>query len=490
MKRISFIIALAIVAVALVAVMVACDPSGDTSQQAYFNNNDKDVALLYETGTVKEAVGVINGGESATYDVAIANKYDPATLTATAKNAKISLTVTGSVDPESTVENGYTVVGQLTISDVTETASISFSAEEADIEFTVKLSENASEAALTAELLDSFNLSDGQILRMTYSELDWTDGLGIVISGAVNGNYRLYDGSTGESAFISDNGLVTGFFDHISEARNQYKIWLDAGVMQMSNEIIFCPENCSKETLYVSSVSGSIIEIEEPVDVDLTVDNLEEVTVRLLDTDGNRMTGTVCVNGSAFEIKDAQSGVKLDKLPIEYYSAEDLQTFIENGAGGMFAQTYNISAEVDLVDNTDVVAFKTSVDDAGIKFEPRYMSAVYYYDENGTAWVARNYYNEAEYIVDFALYGVADGLDYVVTVTYGGTVKEFNLNEMYELTDPVDSWVGLNDITYLTDGTAEENIKIAKYVSGGKIQNVYVCCIAEEGHGEYEINFR
>ena len=103
MKKLSLILLLAVIAVALVALMVACDPPGSKTQQVYFNSNNSDIALLYEQGTTNSPSTVLNSGESATFDVAISNKYDPATLTATAKNAKVSLKFTCSVDSASMI---------------------------------------------------------------------------------------------------------------------------------------------------------------------------------------------------------------------------------------------------------------------------------------------------------------------------------------------------------------------------------------------------
>ena len=195
MKKLSLILLLAVIAVALVALMVACDPPGSKTQQVYFNSNNSDIALLYEQGTTNSPSTVLNSGESATFDVAIANKYDPATLTATAKNAKVSLKVTGSVDSAAMIENGYTVVGKLTISDITGTAEINFSAEEAEIAFTFKLSDNATEAdAFLSELVlsDETTLAEavneeGYTYNLTYSEYAGTANQGIIVGGATKG---------------------------------------------------------------------------------------------------------------------------------------------------------------------------------------------------------------------------------------------------------------------------------------------------------------
>ena len=172
MKKLSLILVLAVIAVALAALMVACDPPGSKTQQVYFNSNNSDIALLYEQGMTNSPSTVLNSGESATFDVAIANKYDPATLTATAKNAKVSLKVTGSVDSAAMIENGYTVVGKL----INE---------------------------------------EGYTYNLTYSEYAGTANQGIIIGGATNGTYSFYS-LNGECFVGSDNGLVTGFYDHQS----------------------------------------------------------------------------------------------------------------------------------------------------------------------------------------------------------------------------------------------------------------------------------
>ena len=495
MKKLSLILLLTVIAVALVALMVACDPPGGEMQQVYFNNAGSDIAKIYDAGTTTETVGALNSGESATFDVAISNKYDPATLTATAKNAKVTLNVTGSVDTASVVENGYTVVGKITVSDVTGTATINFSAEEAEIDFTFKISENSPETDLAGEFLESFGISDGKTMQLTYSELTTQEGFGISLTGATNGTYQLYDTTTGACPFGSDNNLVVGFYDFVSETRNQYKIWLNSNVMQLSNEIVVYPENCAKERLYVNSASGSIIDISKPADVDVSVDNLSGVTIRLEDTDGSYMTGTVSVNGTDIPITDADKGVTLEKLPIQYYSDEELTSIIENDTmGGMFVQTFNISTEADLSEKSGVCAFETSAEDSGVTFEPRYFDTIYYYDENGKAWTLRNANNnnKAEYIVEYDLNAVAGNLSYVVTVTAGTSVKEFDLNSMYELTEVENDWAGYGDtVTYLTEGNdADPNIQLAVYKTGGKILNVYVYLIADESCSEFEINLK
>ena len=493
MKKLSLILILTVIAVALVALMVACDPPGGETQQVYFNNNNTEIAKIYDAGTTTETVGALNSGESATYDVAIANKYDPSTLKATAKGAKVSLNITGSVDTASVVENGYTVVGKITVSDVTGTATINFSAEEAEIDFTFKISENSPETDLAGEFLESFGISDGKTMQLTYSELTTQEAFGISLTGDTNGTYQLYDTTTGACPFGSDNGLVTGFYDHITTKRNQYKIWLDTNVMQLSNEIVVYPENCAKERLYVNSASGSIIDITKPADVDVSVDNLSGVTIRLKGADGSYMTGTVSVNGTAIEITDAGAGIKLGKLPIEYYSDEELTSIIENDTmGGMFVQTFNISTEADLSEKSGVCAFETSAEDSGVTFEPR-IDMVYYYDGNGTAWALRNEnnYDKAEYIVKYDLSSAAGALSYVLTVTVGETVKEFNLNSMEESISVDNPWTGDEDAVYLTteDVTGAE-IEIAIKKTDGEIMNVYVYCLAEESVDAMKINIQ
>ena len=494
MKKLSLILLLTVIAVALVALMVACDPPGSKTQQVYFNNADSDIAKIYDAGTTTETVGALNSGESATYDVAIANKYDPDTLKATAKNAKVSLKVTGSVDSAAMIENGYTVVGKITVSDVTGTATINFSAEEAEIDFTFKISENSPETDLAGEFLESFGISDGKTMQLTYSELTTQEAFGISLTGATNGTYQLYDTTTGACPFGSDNGLVTGFYDHITTERNQYKIWLDTNVMQLSNEIVVYPENCAKERLYVNSASGSIIDISKPADVDVSVDNLSGVTIRLEDTDGSYMTGTVSVNGTAIEITDADSGIKLDKLPIQYYSDEELTSLIENDTmGGMFVQTFNISTEADLSEKSGVCAFETSAEDSGVTFEPTRIDMVYYYDGNGTAWALRNKNNsdKAEYIVKYDLSTAAGALSYVLTVTVGETVKEFNLNSMEESISVDNPWTGDEDAVYLnTEDVTGAEIEIAIKKTDGEIMNVYVYCLAEKSVDAMKINIQ
>ena len=494
MKKLSLILILTVIAVALVALMVACDPPGGKTQQVYFNNAGSDIAKIYDAGTTTETAGALNSGESATYDVAIANKYDPSTLKATAKGAKVSLNITGSVDTASVVENGYTVVGKITVSDVTGTATINFSAEEADIGFTFKIAETPDEGSLAEDFLDSFNISDGQTVQRTFSELTVRDGFGILLTGATNGTYQLYDTTTGALPFGSDNNLVPQFYDYVSTARNQYLIALDLGVMKLSNEIVVYPENCAKERLYVNSASGSIIDITKPADVDVSVDNLSGVTIHLKEADGSYMTGTVSVNGTDIPITDADKGVTLEKLPIQYYSDEELTSLIENDTmGGMFVQTFNISTEADLSHKEGVCAFETSAEDSGVTFEPTRIDMVYYYDGNGTAWALRNKNNsdKAEYIVKYDLSTAAGALSYVLTVTVGETVKEFNLNSMEESISVDNPWTGDEDAVYLnTENVTGAEIEIAIKKTDGEIMNVYVYCLAEKSVDAMKINIQ
>lgn len=501
MKKLSLILVLAVIAVALVALMVACDPPGSETQQVYFNSNNSDIALLYEQGTTNSPSTVLNSGESATFDVAIANKYDPATLTATAKNAKVSLKVTGSVDSAAIIENGYTVVGKLTISDITGTAEINFSAEEADIGFTFKLSDNATAAdAFLGELV----LSDGTTLaeavneegytyNSKYSEFAAGASYGIVVSGAKNGTYSFYS-LNGECFAGSDNGLVTGFYDHITVARNQYAIWLDASKMALTNEIILYPEYCSKALLFAYSDSGNIINIDSPENVDITVDNMRETKIFLKNLDGANMPGTIFVNGSAVDV--TEEGHSLNKLPIEYYSDAAIE---QDGAEDLLSTTYyKITTEFDATNVQGLQSF-TATTATGAKLVPYQLSQVYYYDyETNTAFVKEPDWTVAgpearnQYILDIDASQLSGGADMIITLTVdNGEATIFNiLGHWNIIEDGSQTWMGNADnIDYWATHRDDCRIAIEKF-SDGVIAHIFVLLEPAEGIENMTISFQ
>lgn len=486
MKKLSLILVLAVIAVALVALMVACDPPGSKTQQVYFNSNNSDIALLYEQGTTNSPSTVLNSGESATFDVAISNKYDPATLTATAKNAKVSLKVTGSVDSAAMIENGYTVVGKLTISDITGTAEINFSAEEAEIAFTFKLSDNATEADA---FLDEFRLSDettlaeavadGYRYTTTYSQL--TDG--IILSGVKNGTYTLYDPNTGKYAFASDNNLVTGVYDHIATERNQYAIWLDANVMQLSNEITIDPACFDTQRLSVYSQSGNIITIDSPENVDITANNFREVTVYLNDVDGAHKAGTIFVNGKEIQIN--ANGYSLEKLPLEYYTDAAIEEGIDASDP---SGTYFITTELSDDDKQSLQSV-TATTDTGADVGAYRLNEVYFYDyETDTAWVKSN----GEYILHFNVGNLPrESYNGIITVTIDDEQPiSFNLfNNWSIITDGSQDWVGTEANLYYWF-TDRDDIKIAvKQYSDGLTSDIFVQCALGASAENVIINF-
>lgn len=501
MKKLSLILVLAVIAVALVALMVACDPPGGETQQVYFNSNNSDIALLYEQGTTNSPSTVLNSGESATFDVAIANKYDPATLTATAKNAKVSLKVTGSVDSAAMIENGYTVVGKLTISDITGTAEINFSAEEAEIAFTFKLSDNATEAdAFLGELVlsDETTLAEavneeGYTYNLTYSEYAGTANQGIIIGGATNGTYNFYS-LNGECFVGSDNGLVTGFYDHITTERNQYKIWMDTSKMALTNEIILYPEYCSKAFLFAYSDSGNIINIDSPENVDITVDNMGETKIFLKNLDGANMPGTIFVNGS--EVTVTEAGYSLEKLPIEYYSDAAIE---QDGAEDLLSTTYyKITTEFDATDAQGLQSF-TATTATGAKLVPYQLSQVYYYDdETNTAFVKEPDWTVAgpgarnQYILDIDVSQLSGGADMIITLTVdNGEATIFNiLGHWNIIEDGSQDWKGNADnIDYWATGLDDCKIAIEKF-SDGMIAHIYVLLAPVDGVDNMTISFQ
>ena len=501
MKKLSLILVLAVIAVALAALMVACDPPGSKTQQVYFNSNNSDIALLYEQGMTNSPSTVLNSGESATFDVAIANKYDPATLTATAKNAKVSLKVTGSVDSAAMIENGYTVVGKLTISDITGTAEINFSAEEAEIAFTFKLSDNATEAdAFLGELV----LSDGTTLaeavneegytyNSKYSEFAAGASYGIVVSGAKNGTYSFYS-LNGECFAGSDNGLITGFYDHITVARNQYAIWLDASKIALTNEITLYPEYCSKAFLFAYSDSGNIINIDSPENVDITVDNMGETTIFLKDLDGVNMPGTIFVNGS--EVAVTEAGYSLNKLPIEYYSDAAIE---QDGAEDLLSTIYyRITTEFDATDAQGLQSF-TATTATGAKLVPYQLSQVYYYDdETNTAFVKEPDWTVAgpgarnQYILDIDVSQLSTSADMIISLSIddGEPIVFDILNNLATIEDGSQTWMGNGDnIEYRATDRDDCMIAIEKF-SDGITAHIFVLLAPADGVENMTINFQ
>lgn len=501
MKKLSLILVLAVIAVALVALMVACDPPGGETQQVYFNSNNSDIALLYEQGTTNSPSTVLNSGESATFDVAISNKYDPATLTATAKNAKVSLKVTGSVDSAAMIENGYTVVGKLTISDITGTAEINFSAEEAEIAFTFKLSDNATEAdVFLGELVlsDETTLAEavneeGYTYNLKYSEYAGTANQGIIIGGATNGTYNFYS-LNGECFVGSDNGLVTGFYDHITTERNQYKIWMDTSKMALTNEIILYPEHCSKAFLFAYSDSGNIINIDSPENVDITVDNMGETKIFLKNLDGANIPGTIFVNGS--EVPVTEAGYSLNKLPIEYYSDAAIE---QDGAEDLLSTTYyKITTEFDATDAQGLQSF-TATTATGAKLIPYQMSQVYYYDaETNTAFVKEPDWTVAgpgarnQYILDIDVSQLSTSADIIISLSIddGEPIVFDILNNLATIEDGSQTWMGNGDnIEYRATDRDDCMIAMEKY-SDGMIAHIYVLLAPAEGVENMTISFQ
>lgn len=492
MKKLSLILVLAVIAVALVALMVACDPPGGETQQVYFNSNNSDIALLYEQGTTNSPSTVLNSGESATFDVAIANKYDPATLTATAKNAKVSLKVTGSVDSAAMIENGYTVVGKLTISDITGTAEINFSAEEADISFNFVLA--GEEDGILEEMIlsDDTKLSeateDGYTYKTTYSELQKADGFGIILSGPVNGKYQ-FQNDMGEQFIDSSNELVSGFFEYINVERDQYIISVNSNVMAFSNEITVHTDRYSKQRLQFNGNSGSIIEITRPEDVDIYFDGIGNAVIRLKNPDGQYMTGTIDINGTEIEITDAQAGYALNKMPVEYCSDELLE---DTSEAYSYIDSYNISTEYDMSAVHGACSITADCDNTAVTISPYRIHEVYYYDKaTNTAWIIVPEGAESvDYILEFNTMNAGSELEMFVNLT-GNQSMNHSLYQLPERTnlDQSEKWLGGMGETYLqTDNLTGVEFAIMKY-NDGQVNSVYVNFTLQGGE-HFEIELR
>ena len=490
MKKLLLIGALVIVAVALVAVTAACDPPGD--EQGYFNNINNEIAKLYKTGTTEEYFGSVNGGESATFDVAIANKYDPATLTATAKNAKVSLKVTGSVDSAAMIENGYTVVGKLTISDITGTAEIVFTADEADISFNFVLA--GEEDGILEEMIlsDDTKLSeateDGYTYKTTYSELQKADGFGIILSGPLNGKYQ-FQNDMGEQFIDSSNELVSGFFEYINVARNQYNISVNSNVMALSNEITVHTDRYSKQRLLFNGNSGSIIEITRPEDEDIYFDGIGKAVIKLKDPYGQYMTGTIDINGTEIEIADAQAGYALKKMPVEYCSDELLA---DTSEAYSYIDSYNISTEYDMSAVHGACSITADCDNTAVTISPYRIHEVYYYDKaTNTAWIIVPEGAESvDYILEFNTMNAGSELEMFVNLN-GDQSMNHSLYQLPERTnlDQSEKWLGGTDETYLqTDNLTDVEFAIRKY-NDGPIYSVYVNFTLKGGE-HFEIELR
>ena len=492
MKKLSLILVLAVIAVALVALMVACDPPGSKTQQVYFNSNNSDIALLYEQGTTNSPSTVLNSGESATFDVAISNKYDPATLTATAKNAKVSLKVTGSVDSAAMIENGYTVVGKLTISDITGTAEINFSAEEADIIFNFVLA--GEEDGILEEMIlsDDTKLSkateDGYTYKTTYSELQNADGFGIILSGPLNGKYQ-FQNDMGERFIDSSNELVSGFSEYINVERDQYIISVNSNVMAFSNEITVHTDRYSKQRLQFNGNSGSIIEITRPEDEDIYFDGIGNAVIKLKGPDGQYMTGTIDINGTEIEIDDAQKGYALEKMPVEYCSDELLADASEAYS---YIYSYNISTEYNMSAVHGACSITADCDNTAVTISPYRIHEVYYYDKaTNTAWIIVSEGAESvDYILEFNTMNAGSELEMFVNLT-GNQSMNHSLYQLPERTnlDQSEKWLGGMGETYLqTDNLTGVEFAIMKY-NDGQVNSVYVNFTLQGGE-HFEIELR
>ena len=465
MKKLLLIGALVIVAVALVAVTAACDPPGD--EQGYFNNINNEIAKLYKTGTTEEYFGSVNGGESATK-------------------------VTGSVDSAAMIENGYTVVGKLTISDITGTAEIVFTADEADISFNFVLA--GEEDGILEEMIlsDDTKLSeateDGYTYKTTYSELQKADGFGIILSGPLNGKYQ-FQNDMGEQFIDSSNKLVSGFFEYINVARNQYNISVNSNVMALSNEITVHTDRYSKQRLLFNGNSGSIIEITRPEDEDIYFDGIGKAVIRLKDPYGQYMTGKIDINGTEIEITDAQAGYALEKMPVEYCSDELLADTFEAYS---YIDSYNISTEYDMSAVDDACSITADCDNTAVKISPYRIHEVYYYDKaTNTAWIIVPEGAESvDYILEFNTMNAGSELEMFVNLT-GDQSMNHSLYQLPERTnlDQSEKWLGGTDETYLqTDNLTDVEFAIRKY-NDGKIYSVYVNFTLKGGE-HFEIELR
>ena len=434
MKKKILLCAIIALAVMLTAILAAC--SGGKTYQATVEGIDG--ATISDAG--KEGViSAIKEGGSASYDLWLPNKYDPATVRLTVDGQPISTTLNTQYDNNADL-SGVQVALTFTVTDVKKNIVVKVSAEERKADFVFKLAEGAS--VTNRDILADFRIADkftaleavssvnGKTLSFTSSELDaLTSGISIT-SGKSIGHYDVYNGSNDEPGWFieGEDGYIRPVID--SEKHN-YTLLLLASNLKLNNlvkEVYIYPQNVSYESWYVNSETGSVADCVISGDGNSTfaANDNRTVTITLKNAEGADLSGAkVFVNDT--ELKKNASGeyvIEAGKSPIEYANVDENTNYI----------TTEFDIRVTGVDMSGATGAKTfTYEPFGDAFEYDVLSN-YYYSEGNTAWYYENvngYYENASFAMD--RFNNDSLLPSVITITGESYSKTIDIKEYLPL---------------------------------------------------------
>ena len=434
MKKKILLCAVIALAVLLTAILAAC--SGGNTYQATVEGID--CATISDAG--KEGViSAIKEGGSASYDLWLPNKYDPATVRLTVDGQPISTTLNTQYDNNADL-SGVQVALTFTVTDVKKNIVVKVSAEERKADFVFKLAEGA--AVTNRDILTDFRIADkftaleavssesGKTLSFTSSELDaLTEGISIT-SGRSIGHYELYNSSDDEPGWFieGEDGYIRPVID--SEKHN-YTLLLLTSNLKLNNlvkEVYIYPQNVSYESWYVNSETGSVADCVISGDGNSTfaANDNRTVTITLKNAEGADLSNAkVFVNDT--ELKKNASGeyvIEAGKSPIEYVNVGENTNYI----------TTEFDIRVTGVDMSGATGAKTfTYEPFGDAFEYDVMSN-YYYTEGNTAWYYENvngYYENASFAMD--RFNNDSLLPSVITITGESYSKTIDIKEYLPL---------------------------------------------------------
>ena len=434
MKKKILLCAIIALAAMLTAILAAC--SGGKTYQASVEGIDG--AAISDAG--KEGViSAIKEGGSASYDLTLPNKYDPATVRLTVDGQPLSYTLNANYD-NAAMLNDYQVALTFTVTDVKKNIVVKVSAEERKADFVFKLAEGA--AVTNRDILADFRIADkftaleavssesGKTLSFTSSELDaLTEGISIT-SGRSIGHYELYNSSDDEPGWFieGEDGYIRPVID--SEKHN-YTLLLLTSNLKLNNlvkEVYIYPQNVSYESWYVNSETGSVADCVISGDGNSTfaANDDRTVTITLKNVEGADLSNAkVFVNDT--ELKKNASGeyvIEAGKSPIEYVNVDENTNYI----------TTEFDIRVTGVDMSGATGAKTfTYEPFGDAFEYDVLSN-YYYSEGNTAWYYENvngYYENASFYMD--RFNSDSLLPSVITITGESYSKTIDIKEYLPL---------------------------------------------------------
>lgn len=382
-------------AVLLTAIMVAC--SGNTYQASVEGIDGASISDVGKEGVIS----AIKEGGSASYDLWLPNKYDPATVKLTVDGQPISTTLNTQYDNNADM-SGKQIALTFTVTNVKKNIVVKVSAEERKVDFVFKLAEGAS--VMNRDILADFRIADkftaleavsavnGKTLSFTCSELDaLAEGISIT-SGRSIGHYELYNSSDDEPGWFinGDDGYIKPVMD---SDKHNYSLLLSANGLKLKNlvrEIYIYPQNVSYMSWYVSCDAGSVADyvISGDGDTSFVANDNRTVTITLKNAEGADLSGAkVFVNDT--ELKKNASGayvIEAGKSPIEYANVDENTAYI----------TTNFDIRVTGVDMSGATGAKTLVyEPFGDGFEYG-ITSNFYYSEGNTAWYYENEYGYYE----------------------------------------------------------------------------------------------